>query len=231
MKEELLRKIESNLEEFKSRVLPSIETQFIYDGIVNVEKYLKSPIKILWVLKEAHSSDDSLSDMREALMTLQEGDGIAPGWGKTFKPIIYSIYGIQNNLNWQEIPDVDGNPYVLDSIKSTAYINVKKNAGGSQAVDKEIANFYEKYSELLNEQIDIINPDVIVFGGTMKYFNPESFLRFGHERFRDESESHLQQYVFGDKLLISAFHPNNRTITQQKYCDSIIEAVNCWNKK
>lgn len=228
MKAELLHRIEINLENFRLKVQPTIKTQYVNDGIIDVEKYLEAPVKILWVLKEAHSTDDSISDMREAIATLREGNTIAPGWGKTFKPIVYSIYGAFNDMNWLDIPDINGNPEVLDCIKSTAYINVKKYAGGAQAIDKEVSNFYNEYSDLLNEQIDIINPDVIIFGGTMKYFNAESFLRYGNKTFNDESESHLQKYLYGNKLLLSTLHPNNRSVTQQKYCDSIIQVINEW---
>lgn len=231
MKTELLHRIATNLENFRLKVQPTIETQYVNDGIIDVEKYLEAPVKILWILKEVHSTDDSISDMREAIATLREGNGIAPGWGKTFKPIVYSIYGVFNNMNWADIPDVNGNPGVLECIKSTAYINVKKYAGGAQALDREITGFYDKYSDLLNEQIDIINPDVIIFGGTMKYFNSDFFLKYGEETFKDESLSYIQQYGFGDKLLLSTLHPNNRSLTQEEYCDSIIQAISQWKRE
>ena len=46
---EILDKIEQNKSQFKGEI--------VYDGIVNLENYLASPIKILWILKEVNSSD------------------------------------------------------------------------------------------------------------------------------------------------------------------------------
>jgi 2-hydroxychromene-2-carboxylate isomerase len=64
--EQLEKKIEEQLVRFEHAIELPINTEtgermsFVRDGIVNASKYLEAPVKILWILKEAHSDDDSL---------------------------------------------------------------------------------------------------------------------------------------------------------------------------
>ena len=66
---EILDKIEQNKSQFKGEI--------VYDGIVNLENYLASPIKILWILKEVNSSDSDW-DLRDALSDLKNENRYFP---------------------------------------------------------------------------------------------------------------------------------------------------------
>jgi hypothetical protein len=109
--------------------------QFVSDGIVEIPEYQKAPIKILWILKEANSSEDnSLADMRPCLKELyDDGNNIDVDWGHTWRPIAYATYGIFEGVNFLDIPEMNGNAReVLKYMPSIAHINVKKYAGGSR---------------------------------------------------------------------------------------------------
>ena len=226
--------IEDHLKRFEQQVeLPFNEDlgkqmSFVRDGILDVEKYMAAPVKILWVLKEPNSPYDEIGDMRPCLTSLHSNDDtnrIAPGWGQTWTPVAYTTYGIFEKMNWIDIPDISGNAQeVLKHMPNIAQINVKKFAGKSTANDKEIKMFFDKYKALIYEQIEIINPDVIIFGGTFHHF--ENY-------FIDKVK--IQEwppvYQSQDKLLIDTHHPNRSGMTQQQYCDHIIDAVIQWMEK
>ena len=89
-------------------------------------------------------------------------------------------------------------------------------------------DFYSKYNLLLKEQIEIINPDVFIFGGSFRFFQNEWFEIFGNKLYEDISKSHIQEYQYGNKLLLSTYHPNQRKITRDVYCNSIIDSVMRW---
>lgn len=220
----LQSKIDKNLEKFKSKVTEdkSIKKSFVSDGVIDINEYIKSPIKILWVLKEVNSSDDDVRDMREALKTLREGNKIHKDWVGTFKPIVLASYGILNNKNWQQAEDEyeKEKSDVIECIKKVAFINVKKVAGKEKAYKKEIKEFAIKYADLLSEQMDIINPDVIVFGGSMEFIKDKS----GYDKIK-ELDYFLHEYKFKGKLVIDTYHPNQRKITQELYCNSIINTI------
>ena len=119
MKKEVLEKqLENQLERYEHAVdLPYFNEEtgekmaFVRDGIVEVAEYLKAPIKILWILKEANSQDEnSLDDMRPCLKTLNEkNNNIDPEWGYTWRPIAYAMYGVFEDVNYKDIPLMNGN--------------------------------------------------------------------------------------------------------------------------
>src|SRR5690606_38782654 len=127
----------------------------VKDGILNIEKYLAAKPKILYVLKEANSNDNSLTDMRECLISLKgNNNNIAPNWGKTWNKIVYATYGIFENMTYEEMPDINGSAKeVLKHVPSIAQTNLKKYAGGSVADAKEINEFYQKYKLTIHEQL------------------------------------------------------------------------------
>lgn len=218
------QQIDNQLKRFENAIGEEI---FVRDGIVNVAEYLKAPIKVLWILKEANSPKNELDDMRPCLATLYDSDTdkIHSDWVKTWRPIARCVYGIFENKNFATIENVEENESgILKHIKKIAHINVKKCAGGASAVSKEIQNFYIKHKSLLHEQIEIINPDIMIFGGTFGYFAD-------YFENKEKVQESIPVYKFKNKLLIDIYHPNNRTMKQEIYCDSIINAVKNWKQK
>ncbi len=203
----------------------------IIDGIVDVDKYLKSPKKILWILKEVNSSNDpgdwSLTD---TISNLKTKTGISKRWAHTFNPIVYTTYGILKNKLWDDIEYTYDNPNIIDCLKSIAYINIKKISGNSVANNNKLLEHYHKYKEIVLDQINYINPDIMIFGNTFWIMKED----LGLNKYELNTEkAHIHIYKNKSKILIDAYHPNNkvRGLTQQKYCDSIIETVLDWESE
>lgn len=196
----------------------------IYDGIVNEEEYVGSEVKVMWVLKEANSSEEESYDLRGAISDLKTENGIKKDWEYTFKNIIYVTNGILNKMDWESIPYPHEEPKIVDVLKQIAYINIKKVSGGSEAVGSELHEHYQHTKELLFNQIEEFNPDVIIFGGTFHFF---------------ENDLDLNQLnIFGtcnataksDRIYINAYHPNAR-IKGQQYFEGILRAYNAFKKE
>jgi len=81
---------------------------------------------------------------------------------------------------------------------SCAFINIKKTAGGRTA-GKAVERSAEKYSDFLKKQIDILSPNIIVFGGTYKIMKD-------HVLPEMKKVSH-RVHKFGDVVCINANHP------------------------
>ena len=192
------------------------------DGIIDFESYLNSKIKIMWILKEPNSTEEGL-DWREEIRELKTETGIKFGWEKTFLPIIYSTYGILNNKNWNEIPDVSRDPEIVDVLKSIAFVNVKKIAGESVAHYKELVDFHNKHGKILLKQIEVYNPDVIICGSTFDIIGTDII----DDNFELIQEFKLDVHRSKKRIILDAYHPNNRVrgLTKEKYCDTIINSV------
>lgn len=141
------------------------EGSYVKDGINNLEEYKEANPKILWVLKEAHSQTPNESwDHRgfhsEALLDY-------PDWKKTYSRIVRISYALLNGI--ENIDDVlpigkFSKEEVLKTMRKIAFINVKKSSGGSNSSGKEITEHYNKHKTILHEQINEINPDIIING-------------------------------------------------------------------
>lgn len=180
------------------------------DGIINKDFFNKSKIKILWILKEVnHDGEIDDWDMSIILQNLKTKNGIKSGWEKTFATIVYTTFGILNKKLWDEIPYHYDNPEIIDILKEIAYINVNKTSGGSTTHYLTLEKAYLTYKEKLFQQINEINPSVIIYGGTFYLF-----------------ENDLNSNIINKTIKhIDAYHPAQRKISHEKYCNDIIEKV------
>src|SRR5690554_4535823 len=111
------------------------ERYAIPDGIVDINEYLASNLKIMWILKEANSPDDDDWDMRGALKDFYEKE-YKGSFRNTFDPIIRTTYGILHEKLTDGTLVLDNT--VISSLKNIAYVNVKKVAGGINAIDVKL---------------------------------------------------------------------------------------------
>ncbi len=201
----------------------------IHDGIVDIDEYLSSETKIMWILKEVHSvGDNGEWDLRAELRNLKNetGTAIRDRWAGTFNPIVYITYGILNEKLWDEIPNTWDDPKIIDILNKIAYVNVKKVSGMSTANHNELKEFHRSYGQILRKQIDVFLPDVIICGNVLEIID-----YFGNDyiEIRDENMIFYQSKS-GNHILIDTYHPYNRKLKQQVYCDTIIKHVLDWKK-
>ena len=240
MKECIEYRLNQQLEKFANAIEYPLnqntkkKCKFVSDGIIDVKKYTKASPKILWILKEVNSANDDYnveSDVRTFITEIwdEENNKLWNRLNQTFAPIAYCTYGIFEKKKWDDLPDINGDAKkLLKHIPKIAFINVKKYAGRSVANKNEIQFFYNRYKDFLHEQIELINPDVIIFGGTFNFFDEIFFRSFGKKKQYISKKRHLQKYQYGNKLLLSTYHPGQTIINRKIYCSSIIGAVNRW---
>jgi len=217
----------------------NINNEFDYvilDGIVDVEKYLKSDLKILWILKEPHDKGEhGKFDMRHLIQDAKYVTGLNPNMKATFRNIIYSTFGILNNfISWKKIEDFRNNHELIDILQNIALINIRKLPGEARSKDKEIENAYIAHKLLLLKQIEIINPDVIIGGGTIKHLYTDLQLSKANKKTMTKFENiknHPKAYFTADnKIIIETCHPAAK-INQELYCNNIINGVKYWHSR
>lgn len=211
----------------------------VTDGVIEADKYLNAPFKILWILKEPYDYFDEEGKpkgggwhMREAIIPKKQLSDFKSG-RKTFEPMIYTTWSILNNfLKWNEMADIEKAPQMINAIKSISFINVKKIPGFKASSISVISENYNKYKELLLTQIEYLNPDIIIGGSTLHLFLKD----LGVDTKTVNKKKEIYYYIHNGKLLIDAYHPAQRTyntgVTKEMYCNSIINAVKKWaNRK
>jgi hypothetical protein len=209
----------------------------IVDGIINCEKYANAKTKILWVLKEPYSDKTdwtyqqylSINDIKGKIGT--EDDTLKY---EIFRRILYTSYGLINNKEWADLPFAEEKE-VYGVGEEIAYINIKKTGGGPESDDKEIAEAYAVNEELLLKQIEEYEPNILIFGNTLKYFNWEKLkgwdLSADKKHILDDKTNNTHFYpISKDKLCINSWHPSYWIVSREVYCSEIINAGMQWRK-
>ncbi len=204
----------------------------IWDGIVDIDKYLNAKFKILWILKEPYD----------------EFDGTGGGWGltdglskenlyenknikrsPTYQPMIYVTYSILNGFpEWDQMDWIRDNPDIAQSLNYIAYINVKKLPGYTRSDYKELSENYKKNKNLLLKQIKTYDPEIIIFGNTMPLFlsdlkiSPEDMKSYNSIKYFNKDYN---------KIYIDAYHPAQTQITRENYVNDIVNIVKKWSEK
>jgi hypothetical protein len=223
------------LEELNSVIRSEVseeEREPIYDGPVNAMRYLKSPIKIVWLLKEAYDDIDGKGGGWNYSVLLDKEnlyeDFFRPHASRaTWHPIVYVSYGILNNFRlWNDMDYIRDNPHELTSvIRDIAIVNVQKLPARNVTYtdSRDITKAFENHKHLLKRQLEILNPDIIIGASTLHLFKDIFDINDG----ANHKES-ITYYFKDKKLFIDAYHPAQTIISRQVYVNDIISAAKDW---
>ena len=207
----------------------------IYDGVADINLYLKSSPKVAWLLKEPW--DD-----------FENGIPAGGGWSipkdcfmkddqewkvRTWQRAIYVMYGLKNNLHFSEMDDIKNDPEMGRVLREVAWINLSKMPAYSTSSIMQITNQYKNiWRTIVLKQLDLYSPDVIVFGNTLQCCR-EDFLSEGDvpiKRILHNDICFINVYKKNHTILLDAFHPAFISVgagrgSVEFYVDSLIDAI------
>ncbi len=197
----------------------------IYDGVVDIAKYLKSTPKMLWILKEPWETPKNGEAVGGWSLTQ---DLLAKGnWNNrrdALAQIAYITYSVFNGFTpWDSIPR--DSPDVRKALLRIALINVKtfpnvKPPGKKISYPREIRQFYSAYKDVLLDQVRTIAPDVIIGGNTLHLFLRD--VEIDEKLFTPRGSAAF--YKHGRRLYIKAYHPALRK-NKKDYFDDIVSII------
>lgn len=186
------------------------------DGIIDPDKYWDhNGLKILWLLKESYGEGgvDQALQRQKAQAASEIFDARNTDGFSTFGPIIR----LANILQSQESDDPYTSPGSWEHFKtSTSYVNIKKIPGISESKPKEIEAAFHENASMLEEQVSLYSPNVIIGGHTLGYLlcrdripNSSSFFE-EIKRCQGNGPKYLTGIdyapIFGDKIDIRRCH-------------------------
>lgn len=152
-----------------------------------------------------------------------------------FRSLIYIIEGIKTGKNYNELPPLHDS--MLNALKGSAFINISKMPAWTASSNSHMKQAFNEWKDIIKEQIDLYNPDVIIFGNTFFLFENDQSYMF--EAFQNAiwSEDASQPGITSisktsnGAILVDAYHPSKRRmcshpeITDEVYADTIINGV------
>lgn len=229
-----MKNLNEKITEIEEEIYAQYDKQCIPDGIVDVEQYSKEPLKILWILKEPHDKGGQEWEMQDLIKNAGVSGQLNPDLKHTFPSIIYTTSGILHNfVQWDDMDYIKDKPQMIGELQKIALINIKKLPAKATSKDSEIQEAFNKYHEIIKMQIDAFKPNIIIGGNTIKYMLESNsdldILNLKGINLIDKIE-HIEYYPNKDRVIIDAWHPANmnKGLTQEIYCDGIINAAKDW---
>jgi hypothetical protein len=197
-----------------ARKSPHAEQAFYPDGVIDPEKWAEAPIKILFLNKEAHDSNNPDTEGFDLTSLIRE-EMEFKSYGLTYRNTAIWAYAIHKAVmtgseglpRWDKIQDSMGDD-IENSFHSCAIANIKKSGGVSTSNHSDLKRYAEMDGDLLRRQVDLINPDLII-AGSVWYLVKD--LWPGCEELFDSVHRHR------NTVIVDFWHPANRADEQMKY--------------
>ncbi|ADQ03903.1 hypothetical protein Calow_0304 [Caldicellulosiruptor owensensis OL] len=200
-----------------------IDGKFISGGVLDENRFKSSKNKMLVILKEVNDPNSAYNWTLPGLLNdIKQGKIFFDKRFRLWKNVCRWALVTENiNLNYQDIDESK----LKEALNMFAVINLKKEAGSGSSNYDDIFNHAEKYKNEWLEEIKIINPHLIVCGGTFdiirevlkinnimtcdsgaKYFLKDErvFLKFPHPA-----------YQVSDKMLFAYFKETINALKKQ----------------
>lgn len=200
---------------------------FVSDGIMNNEEsWMSKKKRIAFLLKDQYQKggnwpDDVRKWMDDKILT------------KTFYHKMANLFwGLSHSTEnedaqwWYDEIEKHTNEVKDFFMKEPfAYIECKKQPGGPEITDKDLTYYINRYKYLLQEEIEIINPNIIVcMGGPIFDF---VLKMYGATEKNLVAERNVYYIPSEKKVIIYAGHPADRRSGYEKH----YEGVMWWYRK
>ncbi len=140
------------------------KSNFIPDGIIDEASYMQSPKKILFIAKEAACLKKG--NTIEKNFEIAQNDGfwcrrvvLGEEGGTRFSSGLALLANAILNENF-ETPEKD-----ISALRYVAFMNINKRGGVTSCQTRRLAAYVKKYKDLIDREIRIISPDIIVCCG------------------------------------------------------------------
>ena len=195
-----------------------------FDGIIDIDTWEKTNLKILFLLKDSYRPVNKNGDYNTARFSTYVLDCIANKTkdkikDKTWKQVLLWANAISKKCGFGEI----------ENLKNVAFMNVNKLAFKSENnTNSENSNLkiaVKEDKDILREQLEIISPDIIVCGNTGKYLfdilkEKGSYISgIGKQK---DGRNPLYLYKTDKYVVFDAYHPSYRETTTVKEFEKLI---------
>jgi hypothetical protein len=135
---------------------------FVAGGVINEDMYEKSEVKLLYLLKEVN---DKKQENNWSLVQLMNDQIQANKYYRIWQTVGLWNFGLLNGLPpYETLTNKETN--ISKGLLSIATTNLKKTGGLGESNYEELKAHALDNKNLWMKEIEIINPDVVICGGT-----------------------------------------------------------------
>jgi hypothetical protein len=189
---------------------PDFEDHFVEDGIIDSARWSQAGVRILFILRETNGYRGNMAALIHRACTTHPSSGL---WDRpTFHNVGRWAHGLLHAAD-ATAPSFDaahGNRKT--ALLDCAFINLKKTTGGARSTEA-VQQAAGRDAFFLREQIDLIDPQVVVCGGTYTAIKEHLYPAIRRVAPR--------VHEAGGRLFINAHHPSYLKKTPEMYDDVV----------
>lgn len=200
-----------------------------HDGVAFPELYLASKKRVMWVLKNSYDDCDDdgnpVSDGMDVRDWFCDSALEIAGHKPIFIKMALASYCIQNGGAYSE-DLLSEKVSVMRSLKEIALVDLSKLPGGTSISDKELKKEFSYFKEIVSAQIELYQPDIIIFGNTLhtcKELFPSLDYKNPLRVYNVNGNCVLRAFSAGSRLLLEAYHPSY-SISYEDFVGTIASA-------
>ena len=136
-------------------------------GVVDEETYINIYPKIVFILREPHSDEIGWSMQKGLKRNVEkglEGKSLEVGYMYTWRQAGVWAYSIVYGFDRYSVLKKD--IYVAKGLQAIGMTNLKKTGGRASSNLREISRYAAKEKVLWENELNIMNPDLVICGGT-----------------------------------------------------------------
>lgn len=186
------------------------EDHFVEDGIIDLARWGQASMRILFVLRETNGYRGSMTTLIHKACTTHPSSAL---WDRpTFHNVGRWAHGLLGATG-AALPDFGAaHENRKTTLPACAFINLKKTTGAARAT-KAVEQATARDAIFLREQIELINPQVVVCGGTYKTIKQHLYPAIRRVAPR--------VHEVGGRLFINTNHPSYLKKTSEMYDDVV----------
>lgn len=186
------------------------QDHFVEDGIIDLARWEQAGERILFVLRETNGYRGSMAALIYKACTTHPSSKL---WDRpTFHNLGRWAYGLLHARD-ASLPSFDAaHANRKTALLACAFINLKKTMGGARATEA-VGNATARDAVFLREQIELINPHVVVCGGTYKAIKQHLYPNIRRVAPR--------VHEVGGRIFINAHHPSYLKKKTEMYDDVV----------
>lgn len=193
---------------------------FIYDGPTDYEAWIRNPLRILCLFKEAFGGG-----RWNHAHAIKQDNGLFRVSGGANQAMHYRtiewLYALEKAILGEPF-DVDHErandyPAAREVMLRSAWVNIKKANGLSKSNYANLSEVLVRDHAFLAKQIELLNPKIVLCGNTFSVAKP--FLFADAERIAGTDFSHITP---SGVIVIDAYHPGRKP--KESYLSIVSEA-------
>lgn len=224
------QEINNNIDSIGKKINPAVGC--FHDGVAYPKLYLAAAKKIMWVLKNSYDESDAdgnpVSDGMDIRDWFCDQSLEAACHKQIFIKMSLITYCIQNNIPYSESLLSD-KALIMQSLKSITLVDLSKLPGGTSISDKDLKKEFSYFKTVFENQIDLYNPNVIIFGNTLHICRdvfPGLNYKKPHAVYESNGNCLLRSFLDKSckRLYLEAYHPSY-PMSYEDYVGTIVNAI------